>query len=367
MDNDLQPGTDAQNLTSKSNKCKGCGANLFFDTKKLCLHCEHCGSDYQVNIINYKEKKDFDPSSLKREEIEKKVVLARCQSCGANVTIDTSNMSNICPYCSSPKINFVKSQEYQPDAIVPFDITKDEVAAIFKKWAKKRKFVPDAFKNVDSLENFKSYYVPSWIFDAKTRTEYDAELGYNETRYYTDRNGNRQTKTVTVYRHAHGVRGDTFNDLTVFSGNKMPGVSFNKIAPFNLDRIKVFTDDFLAGYDATQYTQDIKMGFDRANSEIESEIKHNIVRAHHADTYRYINLNKEYLVSKYAYTFLPVWIAQYRYNNKDYDVYINGTTGKTTGRVPRSPIKIALFVIFIVALVCVLAYFMHKGSAKFID
>ena len=48
---------------------------------------------------------------------------------------------------------------------------------------------------------------------------------------------------------------------------------------------------------------------------------------------------------------LPVWIANYRYQEKLFQILINGRTGKVSGERPYSFWKIAGLVVFIIAVV----------------
>ena len=54
---------------------------------------------------------------------------------------------------------------------------------------------------------------------------------------------------------------------------------------------------------------------------------------------------------KYSYLLLPIWICNYYFKEKLYNFFINGNTGKVTGKVPRSPFKIILFVLFILGII----------------
>ena len=51
------------------------------------------------------------------------------------------------------------------------------------------------------------------------------------------------------------------------------------------------------------------------------------------------------------YCLLPNYVLNYDYKNKHYVNLMNGQTGKLSGSVPRSGVKIAMFVLFMILLV----------------
>ena len=57
------------------------------------------------------------------------------------------------------------------------------------------------------------------------------------------------------------------------------------------------------------------------------------------------NLNMETSISNitYKYALLPIYIRHVEYKGKQYEMYINGQTGKVYGKVPRSRGKVFSF------------------------
>jgi len=51
----------------------------------------------------------------------------------------------------------------------------------------------------------------------------------------------------------------------------------------------------------------------------------------------------DYTDVQYRHILLPLWISSYRFNNKVYNVFVNGQTGEVFGRYPISALKIAVF------------------------
>ena len=55
----------------------------------------------------------------------------------------------------------------------------------------------------------------------------------------------------------------------------------------------------------------------------------------------------------YKYLLLPVYVGHTEFNHKIYNFYMNGQNGKVRGKTPKSPLKIALTVLFGLAVAAV--------------
>ncbi len=64
----------------------------------------------------------------------------------------------------------------------------------------------------------------------------------------------------------------------------------------------------------------------------------NSVTASKDQTYALYNLTQDQL----AYTLMPVWVLNYKYNGKMYSFNMNGQTGRVVGTPPKSIAKIAM-------------------------
>lgn len=76
-----------------------------------------------------------------------------------------------------------------------------------------------------------------------------------------------------------------------------------------------------------------------------------------------INRSTDYGDILFKHIILPVWISSYTYKEKIYNVYINGQNGRVVGEYPKDPIKVAITVILILAVV--LSLLMYFDVIKF--
>ena len=75
------------------------------------------------------------------------------------------------------------------------------------------------------------------------------------------------------------------------------------------------------------------------------------------DTHRNLEIAPEYSGRTFKHVLVPVWLLQYNYGTKSYQVIANGYTGTIAGRRPYSPWKIALAILLaaVVALILIWA------------
>ena len=57
---------------------------------------------------------------------------------------------------------------------------------------------------------------------------------------------------------------------------------------------------------------------------------------------------------------MPVYRLNYRFKKKDYNVAVNGNTGRITGKTPVSPLRVTIAVLLGLALVFGLGYLATK-------
>ena len=63
------------------------------------------------------------------------------------------------------------------------------------------------------------------------------------------------------------------------------------------------------------------------------------MKKHNADKVRDLDMKIDYQDKKFNYILLPIYIASFKYNNKTFNFYINGYSGKIVGNYPKSKVK----------------------------
>ncbi|MGD9901302.1 MAG: hypothetical protein AB7S44_02060 [Spirochaetales bacterium] len=342
---------DEYNLKSKSSgdvKCASCGGSMEFNPELQVLKCVQCGSVIDFASDEPVIKKDFDNVEKEFQSWDNESVLIKCENCGAKEVVNSKNIAHKCSFCGSSKI--IPATELpglKPNGVLPFSVTEKKATSNFMAWLKKKWFTPNDLKTKARINVFSGVYTPTWSYDSNVHTDYKGVLERTETR--TGHDGKMETYTVSI--PVKGSRDDDFVDVLVPVGQKIDRVSFERLQPFNFKTLRIYDKNYLAGFAANHYSINSTEAWKTAIMYMKSAITTRILRRHNAERVRYLDMDMVHKNNKYSYLLLPIWVCNYYYKEKLYNFFINGNTGKVTGKVPRSAIKIILFVLFILAAI----------------
>lgn len=347
---------DIKNNETVTVKCLNCGANMVFDPASQKLKCPHCETltDFEKSS-NVKELdiKDYlkNSASWKDESIA-----YRCENCGAKVVVAKNQTATICPYCStSHVVQLEENNAVKPGALFPFTITDKGAFTSAAAWAKKRLFAPRKFKKELNADKFKGVYQPCFTFDSQTYSTYQGRVGVRHTR--TVGSGkNRRTETYIVWRYISGDYVHFFDDVTVNGDSNEFQTVLNKLMPFNYDTIKEYDTEFLTGYMAKQSDREVNDCWNDAKSMMDSDLRRLILSRHHHDVVDYLNVSTSHENVTFKHVLMPVYVSNFNYKNKSYKVFVNGNTGKVTGKTPISPWRVLIAVLLGLALVALFGY-----------
>lgn len=322
-----------------SSKCPGCGGNLLFSPNSQDLACEKClahvgiekNNDIPLHVyqIGKNSKDNSDWQAIGRS--------FRCKSCGGQVSLSGLEITKICPYCGSTYVSEVESLPgLKPDCVIPFAFDKSVALQKFKEKAKKKKFLPGAFKK--SLPESKIYglYIPCFSFDADAYSTYKGVLEENYTT--TDREG----KTIVEIRSfpISGSVNLNFKNVVIEASQKMTQSELGSILPYRHNEAYKFDEGFLRGFYVEHYSDSLDESHDKARNVMNSEIRRNILSQYHYDRVRYLDIDSNYSNEHYLYKLLPVYKFEYTYKKKKYLTCMNGQTGELQNNMPKSGWKI---------------------------
>ncbi|MDR0918654.1 MAG: hypothetical protein LBM93_05320 [Oscillospiraceae bacterium] len=325
-------------------KCPSCGGEVTYNPPEKGFDCEYCDSFfYEKDIENYwKHNEETDLSKdvnaaysvNELEELEKynsQINLYTCSGCGAEITADDTTSATSCCYCHCPVILTGRlAGKYKPDKMIAFNYDKNQAVEIFNNWIKKRWFVPKDFKT--SSGDITGIYVPYWLADCNTESSMNA-LGL-KTRSW--RKGNylvTETKEYDVEREAKLY----FEDVPIDAAQKIDNELLGAIEPYNYSEFKPFSMAYLSGFlsnkfDITQ--QDVMKDITKRVEDSSKEYLRSTMR-----DYSSVKISAaicDIKKSNFEYALLPVWFLNYKYNDKDYEIVVNGQTGKLAGTPPLS-------------------------------
>jgi hypothetical protein len=177
-------------------------------------------------------------------------------------------------------------------------------------------------------------------------------LGRRQTHVRTV-NGRTTTTTTIRYFRVSGDIQQSYRDFFVQSGDRIQSSTFNKLQPFNLQLVKAYRQEFLAGIVAEHYSRAIDTCFNDFANFVQRDLRWRIMRRHGADVVQSLNINTNYSDRAFNYVLLPIYIANYTWKGKLYNFYVNGASGKIVGKYPLSKIKVTFAVLGLIALIAV--------------
>ena len=349
--------------------CAGCGGDLVYSPGASSMECPYCGATVDCpaptgQVLEH----DFESqlTSLESGAATTTVTEVNCESCAATNQLEANATSGECAFCGTPFVQQPQSASViQPQAVLPFSITREDGMGLFRQWIGGLWFAPSKLKQfARDIEKLKGLYLPHWTYDSDTSTDYMGERGehYYETEYYTDSEGNEQSREVqhTHWYPAAGRVWLKFDDILVPASDTLPRKYVDELEPWDLHALTPYSDGYLSGFQSESYTTDLRGGFNIAKDKMAPEIDQKIRWDIGGDEQRVHSKSTYYSDITFKYILLPVWISAYRFKDKIYRFLINARTGEIQGERPWSWIKITLLVLFILALIGTIAYFASK-------
>lgn len=288
-------------------KCSNCGGNIFFDEHFQKMSCRSCGSFFEPGSLEFSyQLKVADKEKASEDDLRVEYV---CDSCGATVITDDTTVSTVCAFCGSPAIAKRRlTNEFRPDCIIPFKISKDDARKKFISWAKQYDKAPKNFASNGNVSKMQGVYIPFWLVDAECTVDY--------TEQYFD---------------------NTRRDLTLskvpFDGAKaVPDALMRAIEPYNYDDLVPYNDGYLHGFRAKRYDYSLVDMTEQVHNRINSYLEDIFKKMTEGDKCDFRNSNDSYISNiSQTYALLPVWFMNYEYDGKKYQYAINGQTGEVQG------------------------------------
>lgn len=338
-----------------NNKCKNCGGELIYDADSQELKCVQCDgiTDIPEQDTIMEKKIYHKDSTIHLSQTE--YTQYTCGTCGRrHIALKNQDVIS-CPSCGDANLEKNITVEYLPDGIIPFKLNKEKALLCFKDWLKKRKFAPNNLKSLAKTQSLTGLYLPVYDYDFNTTTHYSG-VGINE---HEDSNG----KTHISRHPFKGDRSDFFENFIETANTDIPSPELRDISNYNFRNIYVYRPEFLYGWIGSNINISLHDSCTRAQNAIANKISDNVRKSLHYDRIENFVCNTTFNNIKYSYLYVPVWVNHYKYKDKNYNCYINGITGKVSGKAPKSFWKIFFTVLAAVAVVGAIVYLAYRYSA----
>jgi Zn finger protein HypA/HybF involved in hydrogenase expression len=309
-------------------QCPVCRGDLTVNDVTGQVECRFCGYAGDKPAHQFAESDSFTAAMMERKAQAVKWVigerLLHCNECGAERTIAATELSTRCPFCNSNQVieqDALASFE-QPQAIIPFKITREQAGAAIKEQLKsmseRLKGLFDNNKVTRATLN--GYYLPFWMFDAM--------VDVNRTRIDTRPAKDRVRAVADAYTQV------TFNDALYdveVCAVKSPAESLtSRLGDYNTRESAAYAPEMLAKYPAQVYSIDFDQAALQARGWISTQMR---------DKYTLHDMSDSKEVSVHVFTnvrqmsfrlmLAPVWIGTLVEADGDIrSVLVNGQTGK---------------------------------------
>lgn len=321
--------------------CPSCAAPLAFDIGSQRWECKFCGSDYTKDQIE-KEAKDSE-NEFKRKEprpeetLDGDISAWECPSCGGRIITDATTAATFCVYCHNPAVITARlKDERKPDYIIPFKLGKDEAVEAVRKLCKLKPLLPKAFK--DSVQNgeVSGLYVPYWLFSGELHAGITGKgkriNTWSDSRYrYT------KTDTYAVVREAD----ISLRHVPADGSSRLDDRLMESLEPYEYKELQEFSMAYISGHYAETYDVDASQARSRAEPRIRdgaAGLMRRQVSGYTVFDTDNVSVEPRYLDHEYA--MLPVWTLMHDFGGKKYYFAMNGQTGKVSGKLPMSPLRL---------------------------
>jgi ribosomal protein S27AE len=332
-------------------KCPQCGASTVFRPGDENIICEHCG---YTQIISAKKvgrtakELEFTLESLALAERgwgeERREI--HCDSCGAEISaasLDPTrlsaeyNLSSTCPFCGSNRVvaRTATQESFRPRFLIPFKLNIEQCIPRVREWLGKGWMHPSDLNKAASSTQLKGIYLPFWTFDALINGVWRAEVGYEHTeRYYDHGSKSWKSRTRIDWRWESGQANLSPDDWLGIGTTKVSPILLKQLYPFDLKALVTYEPGFLAGWQALNYDIQLQDSWDVVKAEMREKTRQacrDQIRSSHV---RNFSMTANFADETWRYILLPVFAAAYRFDNKTYQILVNGQTGTVSGQKP---------------------------------
>ena len=339
-------------------RCPCCGAALTFGSLSQQLDCASCGNSFpletveqaaQIQVENTTDDQlnwHFSPGQTFADSESTHLRSYRCQACGAEIITDDTTAATECVYCGNPSVMpGVLSGVYQPDAVIPFRMSKQQAQDALRGHCRGKRLLPKGFMDEARIEKVTGVYVPFWQFQA----EAEADCTFNATKTRRYRQGQYEvTETAHYLLHRGGHVG--FDHVPVDGSSKMEDTLMESIEPFDSAQAQPFSSGYLSGYQAQRYDVDAQQCQTRANARIRQSVAALMRGTVHGYTsFTPANTQIQLQQGQVRQVLLPVWLLNTRWRDQTYTFAMNGQSGLFIGDLPTDKGRVWKYLLGITA------------------
>lgn len=305
-----------------------------------------------------------------------------CSNCGAELLFDPGTQLASCNFCNS-RFEIKNSEEKSviiPEGIVPFSVSKKDYESRVLEYLSEGDYTPIDILESSVFSSVNGIYLPVWYYSGKYRGNWSASSGYNYIEEYQVKENNKwvtKQRVVTDWRPSSGnCDGDLFVTGYAAGERKSELVVFTWDTVLRKIKIKPFDSKYTVGFNLLEFKLDEHeswedYGTEAADHYVRSQVYPRIP----GDLYKDVHVEAVYDKEKPIRVYYPVWITYYKYNGKEYYVWMDGsnpsrifgTKPEDAGIKSKSEFFLKIFkywwiVVFVWVLWGLISYFSAPGG-----
>ena len=303
-------------------RCKNCGGNILFDVDSQSMKCRHCESVFppeEYRVLDHSTQSSFPEEGL---------TMFTCAGCGAALQGTEESQVGFCPYCGGQSLLHIgKNEKNATEYLLPFQVSKEKCAELFRENAKKVRYLPRELKNPEHLKSFTGIYMPYY--------EYDVQMGQSHI------------KGTTVENHASYEIVNTFQIDASVSDN-LCSVPFDasrylddeiasRLLPYDRRKERQFNAAYLSGFYADASTVPPKTYYRDAEAQASKDVVEEVAERIRAEQGITVDTKTSHVDAKtqgHHSALLPMWFLTWRKGDRVAYAVVNGESGKVVSDLP---------------------------------
>jgi uncharacterized CHY-type Zn-finger protein len=316
----LDDQTEARNTSIERFTCPQCGGRMTYTPSGQSLQCDYCELQKRLSVSSESpspvHESDFNIALATRRGHLKPIWAhsVTCTGCGAELILETGQLSQNCPYCNTPyALEQIEDHEIiPPDGILPLEISSEQAHGLLTAW-----FQAELSEAPTSFE-IQPVYLPVWTFDLGGQVFW-----------------NCQVKKDRQWLPVDGQEIVYHNDMPVFASQQLPPSLRETVSGYDYSKMVDFDRCYLAGIKAENYQ--ISAGdasLQARKSALEAqELKILSLIAEQVKNLR-IDSTK-IIVEAFRLMFVPAYLIHYTFNGQNYPGLLNGQIGAIQALKPE--------------------------------
>lgn len=137
--------------------------------------------------------------------------------------------------------------------------------------------------------------------------------------------------------------------MIVAGTSRVSHTLLDRLQPFDLGALAAYTPDFLAGWQALGFDVVLPRAWETGKAIMRDRAKEACRKDIPSPHVRNFSMTADFADEVWRYILLPVYVAAYRFEDKVYQVMVNGQTGTVAGQKPVAWWKIWLVIALLLA------------------